>query len=172
MDLNNTALFLCLCFFSNLAQGNDLNLSVSTKLYDANSQSRLSFSIDNIGTDSVKLYKADLPWGNLTSTLLIVAKANRTGDLLERSRFIDDPSPEMIAIPSGKNLVGAIDLNKQFPNLYEARCKSDYLLFWSYRAEDINDAKSSRFGGMVLLPQLRKESCPLSEKQVKKKTRT
>jgi hypothetical protein len=117
-------------------------------------QYALTVTLVNRSAEALKLYKHALPWEGFHSMLLVAAKTDALGSMLEKTTLIDDPGPETIVLGPGQSLTGTIALKDRFPGLIDALANNDVIVFWSYQCVSIAGLRSERFGGFVLIPTL------------------
>ena len=143
-----------LCIVASQAHSQELPIGVQSSLIDFDNRLIIEMSISNLGDSPLRFYRADLPWGNKYSTLLLLVRPGKRTSFLEQAQYIDVPGPETIAIEKTQIVNGAIDVYRLFPDLNSERKKTDFLLFWAYNAKDLSGNTSRHFGGMYALPKL------------------
>jgi hypothetical protein len=117
----------------------------------------LGVTLTNKSAESVAIYQYSLPWGGHYSILLIAAKVDAGGTVLNKSLPIDDPGPATITIKPNETLTGKISLISRFPVFLEALRDRDVIVFWSYQFQPIDAAPLQRVGGYVFFPKLTNE---------------
>lgn len=103
------------------------------------------------------VYEHSLPWVGHYSMLLIAAKTDAVGSILEKVSPVDDPGPTTITLQTGETSAGKIHLASRFPGLLDALKDRDVIVFWSYRFQPIDMAPLQRAAGHVLFPKLTTE---------------
>jgi hypothetical protein len=129
-------------------------IAIEAKISPALDRGRdLEISITNPGNQAITMFKANLPWSTRHSLLLVAVTADRSARRLNEALYVDDPSPGAVTVPPSQVLSGHIDLDQRFPELNEARKHSEIILFWSYETELLNNVRTNRVSGTVVIPQ-------------------
>jgi hypothetical protein len=135
-----------------------LDVQVQVVLAEAESGTQprhaLKITLVNRSARAISIYRHALPWVGFYSMLLIAAKADAPGSVLEKSTLIDDPGPDTIILAPAESLHGAIILDDHFPTLTESLINNDVLIFWSYQCVAVDGERSNRTGGFVLIPSM------------------
>jgi hypothetical protein len=105
----------------------------------------LRFSVQSLGQEPVRLYTSDLPWGNVSSTVLVAVTVG--GQRLAREAPIDDPDVATTQLQPGDTVTGVVDLRKAFPRLADLAATEEVLVFWSYRLTTTSGERTARTGG-------------------------
>lgn len=110
----------------------------------------LKVTITSRTTVPIEIYRSDLPWGSVSSLLLVAATGDRIGAPLDRQNAIDDPSPSRVVLKPGEVLTGNVDLTDQFPALPDTLKGREVILFWSYRPRLADGSLLPRHGGWLV----------------------
>lgn len=111
----------------------------------------LAMRLKNVSSETMELYKSDLPWGIQSSLILGVATNTSDPRLIKPVFFIDDPGPSLILIRASEVTSGDIDLLRRFPNLSKELRTRDLIVFWSYQAVLKDGEKTPRVTGSALI---------------------
>lgn len=114
---------------------------------------RLEVSLTNQTGTAITMYEHGLPWKGAYSMIVIAARADAVGTILERTLPIDDPGPTTITIQPGQVLTGSISLPERFPGFLDALRERDVIVFWSYQITPVGSAAPPRAGGYLLFPR-------------------
>ncbi len=114
---------------------------------------RLEVSLTNRTRGALSLYEHGLPWRDSTSMVVIAARTDAVGTVLEQTLPIDDPGPATITIEPGQVLTGNIALCERFPGFLDAIRERDIIVFWSYQLTTVSGSSLPRTGGYVLFPR-------------------
>ncbi|PMQ03734.1 hypothetical protein DyAD56_18690 [Dyella sp. AD56] len=104
----------------------------------------------NCANKSITVNSGLLPWGQMT-TGLIVYKGAGLGKELHASYPVSDPVLRDVAIDAGGYVVGALNLDVTFTELESAKHLEDLVVFWVYDAKVTGIPSAGKFGGMLPL---------------------
>jgi hypothetical protein len=113
----------------------------------------LDISLTNESAERLTVYRHSLPWIGWYSILLVAAKTDAMGTVLERSNPVDDPGTETIVIKPGETLTGQVSLVRRFPGFADAVKDREVIVFWSYQLQRLEGDPWPRTGGYVLFPE-------------------
>ncbi len=155
--MNNKLATFLICSLSLLAlpcatatpAGSPVELQVAA-IPDKSGQFDLHIRVQNVGQNSLPLFKAGLPWGNSRS-MYLTAIQNRAP--LAAPTPIDDPVSGEVTLKPGEMLEGDINLLGRFPKLTAELKEHDVDLLWTYQVVTTDGKVLQRLGGWVLLPQ-------------------
>ncbi len=117
----------------------------------------LDIALTNETAKRLTMYRHSLPWIGWYSIVLLAAKTDAIGTVLERFCPVDDPGTETIAIQPGETLTGQISLVKHFPGFADAVKHREVIVFWSYQVQPVEGDPLPRTAGYVLFPKARVE---------------
>jgi len=152
-------LFLCLDIDTAMAKeneiqeykANDYTLSIGYEKLE--NDCNLIISIKSKLQDSLSIYQSDLPWGSRYSMIIIVAKLDASGTVLDQSLYIDDPSPNVVTMKYGESLTGKISLKTRFHDILTVLKTKQVIIFWSYQLKSLNNKSTERLGGWLIIPK-------------------
>ena len=113
----------------------------------------LDIALTNETAQRLTMYRHSLPWIGWYSILLLAAKTDAIGTVLERSSPVDDPGTETIVIQPGETLTGNISLVGRFPDFADAVKHREVIVFWSYQLQPIEGDLPPRAAGYVIFPK-------------------
>lgn len=125
------------------------------------SDSQLTLDLKNTGTETISFNIGNLPWsGTIFSGFrLFVVPMNVNSSPLRRAHSLRNPIGKTEILPN-KQLSGAIDLNKEFPELRQARKKGDVVIFWSYSPVTEDNQQLPPMAAALILKQHQNENNP------------
>jgi|ERR1044072_1052562 hypothetical protein len=115
---------------------------------------RLQITLTNRSSEPVETYEHALPWVGQYSILLIAAKTDAAGTILQKNLPVDDPGPATTTIQPGGTLTGEILLANRFPEFLQALKERDIVVFWSYQFQRVDGVPTQRVGGSVTFSKL------------------
>jgi hypothetical protein len=113
----------------------------------------LDVELTNSSNEPLEVYEHSLPWVGWYSLLLIAAKTDAPGTVLEKKTPVDDPGPGTTTLQPGQTLKGSISLVDRFPGFVEAVSSRDVIVFWSYQLQPLKGPALPRTAGYVLFPK-------------------
>jgi hypothetical protein len=109
----------------------------------------MSFTMTWTGKEPLRIYRSDLPWGRIYSTLVVPVTLDNK-PMLRGSLPIDDSGVGSTVVQPGVPVQGRFDLLMLYPDLKYVAAKEEVIVFWSYQAKGVDPApKIARVGGWV-----------------------
>src|SRR5689334_8191322 len=116
----------------------------------------LKLSLENTGSEPVKVESTELPWGNRYSIDLAAVQDVGSRKQLQLVFPIDDPVNETIEIGLRHRLGGQIFLVSFFPANEINTPTTAIIVIWTYQLHLADGRRSARKSGAVLLDQVKK----------------
>ena len=134
----------------------DRAISIEAHVTDElGSGSHLVIELRNTGSEAISFFAGNLPWSRVIfdGFQLFAVPMNIKNSPLHRMYSLRNPVGKVEVLPN-KQLSGSIDLNKEFPDLQQARKKSDVAIFWSYSLVAVDNQQLQPIAAALILKRL------------------
>ena len=127
-------------------KGSDWRVTVSPRK-TANGGWNLQMSIEYLGTKTVEVSYAELPWSWSYAMQVTAIEATLTGAQLPESFPVDDPPSGIVRVEPGQVLNGSVPLSARIPSLADDAKLRPIVVFWTFKFRGFR-----RMGGWVEIP--------------------
>jgi hypothetical protein len=109
---------------------------------------RLSFTLRNTGSRSVKVMEDYLPWKTACVLKLVAVPFAKGLGPVEPMQPIVDPTPTILEIAGNAELHGELNVSPFFPQ-WNKLVNQGMVLVWSFSLYDVETGYDKRFSGVV-----------------------
>ncbi len=132
------------------ARANETPRLAVTALARVDPEPAIEFTVLLEGAGQVRVYEAELPWGNLYSVRVVLRTPSGRQVCKRRPRVIADPGPDTRLLVRGEPVTGRYLLLRVCPELNAALLKSDVNAEWTYVVWREPFTKESHSGQVTL----------------------
>lgn len=125
-------------------------LSVTAELGGSRSDPTLRFHLVNRTTETLELYKGELPWSPVSENGLDLFAISASGQSFDRIFVISHYGPDIVEIPSAASLEGEYPISHAF--LGEWTQQDETLLLWTWKLPRQLNRPREVATGYVIIP--------------------